>query len=110
MSKSPPLLRKALSAALQANEKTRDLSEDEDTLKQLVQLVAEEATDHLAGFADYLEGENCLLPPKEIAALSESLILTPESRKLLGIKALNLWLQFKIYEVLDILRNLKNSN
>jgi hypothetical protein len=42
--------------------------------------------------------------------VAEGLLAKPETKKTLGIKAINLWLRFKIYEAMDILKNLKGSN
>jgi hypothetical protein len=45
-----------------------------------------------------------------IFTLAEALLTHSETRKTLGIKIIHLWLQFKIYEVLDIHTNPKGNS
>jgi hypothetical protein len=89
-------LKKALTAVLKANSKSADIAEDDGMVTDLVARLTDEPSSHLKAFVKYLEAE-CDLAPSVIGALAEALMLTPDASKVLGIKAVNLWLEFKIY-------------
>jgi hypothetical protein len=54
-------------------------------------------------FTSYLETD-CDLTPSAILPIAEGLLNKPEVSKMLGVKLINFWLLFKIYETLDIQR------
>jgi hypothetical protein len=70
----------------------------------LLDLLTAEGSTDLMDFAKYLEDE-CGLPPRVILTVAEGLCRDATSRESLGKKAAHLWMQFNIYEAMDILKN-----
>lgn len=97
-----------LSRVLRGNRATADIPEEaRDVMEMLLSLLVEGTAD-LTSFARYLE-QDCEIAPRAILGLAESLCDDADARRSLGKKAVRLWLQYKIYEAMDILRNPPNS-